>query len=118
MWYNNVVKYNADKISRNILCIGAAMGKHRERPPPRNGKNCCRKMMLFPKALFVAITFPKIVKNSIFLLNFYQNFSNISQNFVQKFLNCVCRTNARKIKAWFVRVFEKYAKIMAFSQFS
>ena len=27
--------------------------------PPPTGKNCCRKMMLFPKALFLATTFPK-----------------------------------------------------------
>ena len=38
---------------------------------PRNGKNCSRKMMLFAEALFVATTFPKILKNSIFLLNFH-----------------------------------------------
>ena len=54
-------------------------GGHRERPPARNGKNCCRKMMLFPRALFIATTFPKIVKNSIFRLNFYQKFLKISQ---------------------------------------
>ena len=35
----------------------------RERPPSRNGKNCCWKMMLFPKAQFLATTFPKIVRN-------------------------------------------------------
>ena len=33
-------------------------------------------MMLFPKALFLATNFPKIDKNSIFLLNFYKNFQN------------------------------------------
>ena len=27
--------------------------------PPRTGKNCCRKMMLFPKFLFFATNFPK-----------------------------------------------------------
>ena len=47
-------------------------------PPPEIGKNCCRKMMLFPMALFLAAKFPKLAKNSIFLLNFYQKFS---QNF-------------------------------------
>ena len=31
-------------------------------------------MMLFPKALFLASTFPKIVKKSIFLLNSDQKF--------------------------------------------
>ena len=42
-------------------------------------------MMLFPKAKFLATSFPKIDKNSIFLMNFYQkiqNFINISQQFV------------------------------------
>ena len=48
-------------------------------------KNCCRKMMLFPKALFLATTFTKIVKNSIFLLNFNQKLSKISQNFPTMF---------------------------------
>ena len=37
--------------------------------------------MLFPKALFLSATFPKIVKNLIFLLNFYQKFLKISQQF-------------------------------------
>ena len=42
-------------------------------------------MMLFPKALFLSTTLPKIDKNSIFLLNFHQNFQNflqISKQFV------------------------------------
>ena len=37
-------------------------------------------MMLFPKSLFLATTFPKIDKNLIFPMNFYQNFLKISQN--------------------------------------
>ena len=48
-------------------------------PPPEIEKNCCRKMMLFPKALFLATTFPKIDKNSIFLMNIYQKISKFSQ---------------------------------------
>ena len=68
-------------------------------------------MVLFPKALFLATTFPKVAKNSIFLLNFYQKFSKFSQNFQN---NCVFRPNARKINAWFVKFFGKYAKIMHF----
>ena len=42
-------------------------------------------MMLCPKALFLVTNFPKIVYNSIFLLNFHNNFKNllkISQQFV------------------------------------
>ena len=82
-------------------------------PPPRNGKNCCRKMMLFPKAL--ATTVPKIAKTSIFLLKFYQQLSKISQNFPTI---RVFRPNVRKINAWFVKSFEKYAKIMHYLLFS
>ena len=54
-------------------------------PPTEIEKNCCRKMMLFPKALFLERTFPKIVKNSIFYWIFikdFQNFLKISQQFV------------------------------------
>ena len=104
-----------------MVFIGATtIWEHMERPemerPPRNGKNCCRKMILFPKALFLATTFRKIVKNSIFQLNFYQKFSKISQNFPTI---RVFRPNARKIKnAWFVKFFEKYAKIMHYLLFS
>ena len=29
------------------------------KPPPPNRKKCCRKMMLFPKYLFLATTFPQ-----------------------------------------------------------
>ena len=64
-------------------------------------------MMLFPKALFLAITFPKIVKNSISLLSFYQNFQNFPTI-------CAFRQNAWKINAWFVNFFEKYAKLIDF----
>ena len=39
-------------------------------------------MVLFPKALFLATTFPKLAKNSIFLLNFFQKFLKVSQQFV------------------------------------
>ena len=91
------------------------MWENRERPPPPEmEKNCCRKMILFPKALFLATTFPKIVKNSIFLLNFYQKFSKISQNFPKI---RIFRPNTRKINAWFVKFFEKYAKIMHYLLF-
>ena len=79
--------------------IGAARAEHRERsPPPRNWKKC-RKMMLFPKALFLATTFPKVAKNSMCLLNFYQNFLKFSQNFQTI---CVFCPNARKVNTLFV----------------
>ena len=35
-------------------CKGVARG-----PPPQTEKNCCRKMVLFPKALFLVTNFPK-----------------------------------------------------------
>ena len=68
-------------------------------------------MVLFPKALFLATTFAKVAKNSIFILNFYQKFSKFSQHFQTI---CVSRPNARKINALFVMFFDKYAKIMHF----
>ena len=42
------------------------------------------------------------------------NFPNLSQNFPTI---CVFRPKARKINAWFVKIFEKYAKIMHFHNF-
>ena len=69
-------------------------------PPPRNRKKCCRKMMLFPMALFLVTNFPKITKNSIFLLNSHQKFS--------KFSNNLCISSKReKINAGFVKFFLK-----------
>ena len=55
-------------------------------------------MMLFPKALFLATTLPKIDKNSIFLMNLYQKISKFSQNFPTI---CIFRPNVRKINAEF-----------------
>ena len=69
-----------------------------EDSPPPNEKNVCRKMMLFPKALFLATTFPKIDKNSIFLLNSYQKFLKISQRFQTI---CMFRQNARNVNDGF-----------------
>ena len=59
--------------------------------------------------------YPKIIKSSIFLLNFHQKSSKFSQNFPTI---CVFRPNARKLNAWFVNFFEKDAKIIHFSQIS
>ena len=81
---------------------------------PRNWKKCCRKMVLFPKALFLATTFLKLSKNSIFLLNFYQKFSKISQSFPTI---CIIRPNGKKWTHRFVNFFEKYAQIVDFLQF-
>ena len=77
-----VLQTNSEAPAEYLSGIGAARGgEHRERPPPPEiEKNCCRKMMLFPKALFLATTFQKVAKNSIFLLNFYQKFSKFPNN--------------------------------------
>ena len=48
-------------------------------------------------------------------MNFHQKFPKFSQNFSTI---CSFRPNARKINAWFVKFFEKYAKIMHILQFS
>ena len=76
------------KSMKNITSTGRYLGQWRSQggtrrtfPPPRNGKNWCRKMMLFPKALFLATNFPQLAKNSILLLHFYQKFSKFSQTF-------------------------------------
>ena len=61
-------------------------------------------MVLFPKALFLVTNFPKIVKNSIFLLNFHQKFSKVSQYFPT---NCVFRPDTQKLNAWFEKNLEK-----------
>ena len=69
-------------------------------------------MMLFPRALFVATIFPKIDKNSLFLLNFHLNFVKVSPT------NCVFRQNARKFNAGFLNFFWKIGENNAFLQFS
>ena len=71
-------------------------------------------MMLFPKALDLATTFPKIVKNSILHWIFIKNFQNFLKNVPTV---CVSRPNAWKINAWLVKSFEKSAKIIHFCTF-
>ena len=70
-------------ITRSLLWLLTSKGVARGKggggiPSPETGKNCCRKMMLFPKALFLLTKFPNILNNSLFLLNFHHKFS---QNF-------------------------------------
>ena len=68
-------------LQESPLNIGAAKGDIGNVPPPPEMEKCCRKMMLFPKALFLATTFQKLLK-----LNFSIEFSaknlKISQNFL------------------------------------
>ena len=59
----------------------ADLGGRGRTPPPEAEKYCFRQMVLFPKARCFVTDFPKIIKNSIFLLNFYQKLSKFSQNF-------------------------------------
>ena len=58
-----------------------------------------------------ASCFPLKNKRSIILLHFYQKLSKFSEIFPTI---CAFRPNARKIKAWYVKFFEKYAKIIHF----
>ena len=58
-----------------------------------------------------------ILKSCIFrkfLNKIFSQFRKFSQNFQQ----IVFRPNAQTINAWILKFFEKYAKIMHFSQFS
>ena len=71
-------------------------------------KNCCRKMKLFPKALFVVTNIPKIIKKFNLSIEFSsKNFQNFPTMFVS------FRSNARKINTWFVN-FWKICKNNAF----
>ena len=49
------------------------------------GKIVAEKMMFFPTVLFLGKTMPEMVEKSIFLSNFQQTFSKISQRFVPVF---------------------------------
>ena len=95
----------------NTLYIGGFMGVRGENPP-RSRKNCCRKMVLFPNALFLVTNFPKIIQKMqffycIFIKNF-QIFLKISQQFVFFVQTC------EKIKQGLLNYFEKYAQIIIF----
>ena len=68
-------------------------------------------MALFPNGLFLATAFPKIAKNSIFLLNFYQKFSKFSK--ISKQFVFFVQTR-EKLTHGFLNIFEKYAKIIHF----
>ena len=90
---------------------GRSQGEGGNLPQP---KKCCRKMVLFPKALFLVTNLPKKIKNKkipffyrIFIKNF-QNFLWIYQQFA------FFVQTRKKINAWFLKFFEKYAKIMHF----
>ena len=56
------------KAERYGLCAAFAASQGRSQGeagnPPRNRKNCCRKLVLFPKALFLVTNFQKKNKNN------------------------------------------------------
>ena len=60
------------------------------------------------KVMHGLLNFLKNMKKA-FLAIFLRNISKISENFRN---NCAFRPNERKISAWIVTCFEKYAKIM------
>ena len=93
------------------------------RKSPWSGKYCCRKMMLFPKALYLVANFPQIVKNSIFILNFHYKLSKFPCNFMflvqkcgninawfEKFCWKICSNNA--FRAIFIRILWKFSKFL------
>ena len=55
---NYEIKLKKKAMQNDKIAKGVARGKGGNSPPP-NRKNCCRKMVLFPKALFLVTNFPK-----------------------------------------------------------
>ena len=55
-----------------------------------------------------------LLKNNLKSCIFRNFLKKIAKKFSKFPTNCVFRPNARKINAWFVKFFEKYAKIMHF----
>ena len=82
--------------------------------PPRSRKNCCRKMVLFPNALFLVTNFAKIIIKFKFSIDFSSETFKISQNFPTIGVFC---PDGDKRTIRFVKSFEKYAKIKHFTNF-
>ena len=75
---------------------GVARGERGEIPThPRNGKNCCRKMVLFPKALFLVTNFRKKIKNKNKKFKFSKEFSSKNYKIFSKFPNNLCFSSKR-----------------------
>ena len=64
---------------------------------------------------FLKISHAKIMQFSQFLKKFFFPFLQVFSKFPR---NCVCSPNVQKGNAWFVKPFEKYAKIIHFAQCS
>ena len=65
---------------------GVARGKEGKSPSP-NWKYCCRKMMLFPKALFLVTNFRKNINIKKQKINFLIEFSSRNFEILSKFPN-------------------------------
>ena len=70
-------------------------GKGGKFPPPPNRKNCCRKMVLFPKALFLVTNIRKKIKNKNKKFNFSIEFSSKNFKIFSKFPNNLCFSSKR-----------------------
>ena len=78
---------------------GVASGERRKSPPPEN-----RKMVLFPKALFLVTNFQTKNKNKKFYFSI--EFSPKTVKFSQNFPTiCVFCQKTRKINPWFGKLF-------------
>ena len=64
-WNNLLSKLHEMSVNNMQQNIGAWKGvEHGNVPPPQIGKNCCRNLVVFSKALFIATTFPDLVGKS------------------------------------------------------
>ena len=70
------------------------------------------KIDLISKGSIFSKRFPKLVKNSIFLLNFDQKFSKFPSSL---YYLSKSRKISAKINAWFANFLEKYAKLLHFT---
>ena len=83
-------------------------------PPPNRKKLLQKTDGIFEVSIFSNKFSQKIEKNSIFPLNFHQEFSKFSQNFPN---NCVFRPNAREFTAWFWNFLQNRRKYSMFCNF-
>ena len=120
-----VLKQESAKTGTSVLCStlmhlvikGLARGKGGESLSPRNRKYCCRKMGVFPKALFLGTNFRKNKTNKKIQF-FYRIFIKKFQNFVKISQQFGFFVQMRKELTQFVKLLEKYAKIVHLLLFS
>ena len=73
-------KIRTDFRIETVAYAGGGLGGGVKDPSPRNGENCCIKMISFPTTIFLQQPFQKVVNNLICLLHFHHKFSRFSQN--------------------------------------